>query len=470
MGTEKTGRRAAPAKRGGSGHKPPALPERRVESDRDLAAILNLVRSGEADTRHTIEAKSGLGRAVVAARLATLIERGLLEEGELGRAVGGRAPRLIRFRADAGLILVALLGPSSIGVGVADLSGRLVVEHHEAADLGLGPARILKRLHTLFDWALEQHQDNRKVWGIGLALPGPVEAEEARPFASPVLHVGPAWDDFPIVENLVVRYGAPVWIRSHVEMMALGEWRAGSGGGAKNLVFADLGREIGAGLILNGRPYRGAQGGAGMIGHSATGDDTAICRCGNTGCLDLVASSDAIAREGESLARDGRSRYLAEALAKREAVTAADVQTGAQLGDPHCAELLSRCGRLIGTALAAVTNALNPSAIVLGGPLAQTGDILLAAIREAVYRRAHPLVTRDLRITRSQMGNSAGLVGLALLVADDLFAGGMLDAWINLGTPLLHPEMDALLVRARQITSRADERPKPPAETALQAG
>ena len=121
-----------------------------------LATILTLIRAGAATTRIDIERKAELGRAVVADRLATLEQLGLVEEGDLGPAMGGRAPRQVRFRAHIEVILGAHVDRTSLAVGLADLAGNLIVEHHEAADLALGPEPILDRLTTLFLWLLDE--------------------------------------------------------------------------------------------------------------------------------------------------------------------------------------------------------------------------------------------------------------------------------------------------------------------------
>ena len=144
-----------------------------------LALLLNLVRTGTATTRQELERRSELGRAVVADRLATMIELGLLKEGELGQATGGRAPRQMRFRQDAGSLLVSVIDQSSIALGIADLNGQMLVEHHEAAQLDAGPEVILDRLATIFDWLLKE-TEKPAPWGIGLALPGPIEKPSAR--------------------------------------------------------------------------------------------------------------------------------------------------------------------------------------------------------------------------------------------------------------------------------------------------
>lgn len=415
----------------------PRSSRRKARAERDtLAQVLFLIRDSGAATRQEIERSSGLSRAVVVDRLATLTARGLVEEGELGESTGGRAPRRVRFKATAGHVLVASLGTTTLSVGLADLSGRLLFEHHELADIGLGAEQTLDRVEELFDWMLEEHTAVREPWGIGLALPGVIEPTNGRLDSHPILHLLPGWGDYPAGDRLSKKFGAPVLIENEVHMMALGELRAGRGTDSDDLVFVKIGTGISAGVCLEGRLHRGAHGCAGDIGHVAVSDDEeVVCRCGNTGCLEALAGGAVIAREAQLGAEEGRSRYLEEVIASGRPVTSADVGIAAQRGDPFCIELLSRSGRMVGATLATVVAAHNPSLVVVGGGVAQAGEILVAAIREALYRRSRSLATRDLHIVRSEMGKTAGLVGATLAVTDELFSWDYLRSWIDVGSP-----------------------------------
>lgn len=422
-----------------------------------LTTLLSLVRTGAATTRHELERQSELGRAIVTDRLATLIRLGLVEEGELGQAVGGRAPRHVRFRTRAGMILAAMIDHSSLAVGISDLAGRPLAEHHEAVELAAGPEPVVERLSTLFNWMLEEHGEGADVWGVGLAAPGPVHKPGDQRLFAPVLSAFQNWDGFPFVDELALRAGAPVWLRSGVQTMTMGEFRSGSGIGVEDMIFVKLGRSIGAGVISQGVLHRGAHGAAGLIGYTSVDGES----------LEAIAGSETIGREARQAAETGRSPYLAGVLARAGEVTVTDAGHGAQLGDGFCIELLARAGRAVGEALAPLANLLNPSLIVLGGSVAQTGDILLAAVREAVYRQSHPLVTRDLRILRSQMGGSAGLVGAAQVVVEALFEPRFLQGWIALGVPREHPESRDFLARAANAMKREPQRPKPPGQVVV---
>ncbi|MDE0114519.1 MAG: ROK family protein, partial [Albidovulum sp.] len=230
---------------------------------------------------------------------------------------------------------------------------------------------------------------------------------------------------------------------------------------AKNMLFVKIGKRIGAGMVIDGNLYRGSQGAAGLIGQSPMEIN------GRMAPLDQVAGSDAIAREGQKSAQNGSSPALEDILKRNGQVTAIDVGQAALSGDPVSMEIMARCGRMVGRAVAGLANLLNPSTIVLSGSVPQTDDILLAAVREAVYGESHPLVTRDLRISSSRLSSSAGLVGAAMVVVEGIFSPNILRSWVALGSPLDLPEFQSALAFAREAISRRagvrEAEPAPPA-------
>ena len=398
-----------------------------------LVTVLDYVRTHGSTTRPNLVQATGLSRAVVTQRVGELLERGLLVEGELGRSTGGRAPRILRFPAESGHLLVADLGATSVDVALADLSGKILAHVQEPCDISAGPEEVLDRVEELFVRSLvDAEQRPGSLWGIGIGVPGPVEFDSGRPVAPPIM---PGWDRYAVRERFASHH-VPVWVDNDVNIMALGERRAGIARGHDNVVFIKIGTGIGAGIIVDGRLHRGAQGCAGDVGHMQVTDDPAVvCRCGNVGCLEAIAGGGALGRGGEAAAGDGRSRFLAAVLHEKGSVGAHDVARGATHGDPTCVALLTHAGQLVGHMLASVVNFFNPSLIVVGGGVAGAGDLLLAAIRETVYRRSLPLATRELVVTRSALGDTAGVVGAAAIVTDELFRQSHLTQWLDVGTP-----------------------------------
>ena len=416
---------------------PGALPDEVLD---DLVTVLDEIRRGRSSSRSELVERTGLGRAIVARRVGDLIDRGLVTEGNVGPSTGGRPPRQLAFRATAGHLLVADLGATSIDVAVTTLDGRILGHHDEPARIEDGPDACLDRVDALFASLLATTTDiPGRLWGIGIGVPGPVEFGSGRPISPPIM---PGWDGYPIRERFAADHGAPVWVDNDVNVLALGEWRSGVAAGHDNVVVVKVGTGVGAGIISDGRIHRGSQGSAGDVGHIQVSDDpTVVCRCGNIGCLEAYAGGAALGRAGEIAARDGRSPRLATALDRNGTVPAEDVARAASFGDPVAVAMLQAAGRRVGSMLASVVNFFNPSLIVIGGGVANSPDLFLAAIRETIYRRSLPLATRDLRIAHSSLGGLAGVIGASSMVVDQLFSRESIGVWLEAGDPAGAPEV-----------------------------
>ena len=404
-----------------------------------LAAVLDAVRGSGLRTRPDLVRWLGLGRNVVSQRVAQLIDLGLLDEGRLAPSTGGRPSRELRLRSEAGCLLVAEMGATGLQAGLSNLDGSLLAQHTEACDVALGPEPTLTRLEQIFDELLARAPLGQPLWGVGAGLPGPVEFSKGRPIAPPIM---PGWDGYPVRDRLSARYQVPAWVDNDVNVMALGELRAGIGRGEQDLIYVKVGTGIGAGLISAGRLHRGAQGAAGDIGHvSVQDDDSVLCRCGNTGCLEALAGGYALSRDGLAAAQSGRSGALADVLSRTGHITARDVTTAAHAGDQASLALVTRAGRLVGRVLATLVNFYNPSLIVMGGQVSAGEGVFLGELRRTVYSRSLALGSRDLRIKTSPLGDGAGLLGSAFLVADQLLSRDCLAQWIHEGSPVGRPEL-----------------------------
>lgn len=392
-----------------------------VGQARELAEIVDLFRRRGPVTRPMVIRETGLGRAVVARRLADLQASGLIVAAGSEASSGGRPPRKLQFNAALGHVLVADLGATSTDVAIADLSGRILVRQSEDADIAAGPEPVLGRLEELFDEVLGSGIDlPGTLWGIGIGIPGPVEFSTARPVSPPIM---PGWDGYPIRERLSGRYDVPVWVDNDVNVMALGERAEGIGQGSDDMIFVKVGTGIGAGIVSHGALQRGAQGSAGDVGHiQVIADPAVVCRCGKIGCLEAVAGGGALGRTATRVAAGGENAALATVLAQQGAVTARDVAAAARHGDQTSILLLREAGRYIGQMLAAAVNLLNPSLIVIGGGVAESGDVLISSVREVIVGRSTALATRHLKVLQSMLGDRAGVTGAAVMVLDELFA------------------------------------------------
>ena len=416
------------------------MPTERMEN---LAAVLAAVR-GTADMTQPLLAKHvGLGRSVVTARIAELESAGLVTFDGMGPSTGGRAPRQLRLRAEAGVVVGAAIGATGMDIGLADLAGQVLAHVSVPIDIADGPELVLGQVETQVDAMLAASAPDRDVWGVGVGVPGPVEFATGLPVAPPIM---PGWDAYPIRERMSAKWSAPTWVDNDVNLLALGELRNNPAAAAvQDLLYVKIGTGIGAGLVSGGRIHRGANGSAGDIGHIVVAEaESVICRCGNTGCLEAVAGGAALAREGRRLAEAGGSPIMARLLQAHGHLSPADVATAARNGDGAARALLARAGRLVGSSLATLVSFFNPGVVVLGGGVIAAGDYVLAAIRESVYRRSLPLATRTLRIEPSAAIETGGLSGAVHLVLDEVFAAHRLAHWLSQSSPAGRPELASL--------------------------
>ncbi|WP_354246945.1 ROK family protein [Agromyces sp. PvR057] len=395
-----------------------------------LAAVVDLIRTGAAETRPELIARSGLGRKVVAQRVEQAIELGLVEEGALAPSGGGRQARMLRFRADAGHVLVTLIGASEFTVAVSDLSGRLLEVAHEDWDLAAGPEATMERVHQNFETLSSRFRG--RPWAVGVGLPGPVDYESARLVAPPIM---PGWDGFSARTWLRERYDAPVWVDNDVNLMALGEWTRSPARDGRDMLFIKVGTGVGAGIVVRGRLVRGENGAAGDIGHThITDDPTKVCRCGKVGCLEAVASGWSMLAEARR--RVGESPTLSGILERTGTLALGDLGAAARRDDSLSNELIESNARTVAEVAANLVNFTNPGTLVIGGGVLRAGDRIVDDIDEVVRSRVTDLVARGLVIRPASLDYLEGVQGAAVLAVENLFAPSTLPRWIEDGNPL----------------------------------
>jgi predicted NBD/HSP70 family sugar kinase len=401
-----------------------------------LITVIECVRTGVAVTRPEIGRVARLGRSIVTQRVEDAIDLGLLEDGDLGGSTGGRAPRNLRFRAEIGSYLFALFGAKHVTLAVADLSGQILAESRTQWDIASGPEATLA-MATESLGKLMSKSNAPAAWATVVGVPGPVEFASGRPIAPPIM---PGWNGYDIKSPLEAHFGAPCFVDNDVNLMALGEVAIlrenATDPMQPDLLFIKVGSGVGAGILSGGRVHRGANGAAGDIGHtSVVQDASVVCRCGQLGCLEAVAGGWALVRDGEVAARDGRSPYLADLMANRGPLEPIDIANGALAGDPVCVEFIVRSAGTVASTLATLVNFYNPHMIVVGGSIAQTGDLFLATLRQTVYRRSLPLATRDLRIVAASSDRNESVLGALELASGETFSRRAMQRWLHEGTP-----------------------------------
>jgi predicted NBD/HSP70 family sugar kinase len=289
-----------------------------------------------------------------------------------------------------------------VRVAVADLSSTVLAERSTALDVDHAATTALDAAVELVDDVLsEAGVDRSLVIGVGAALSGPI-ARDGTVGSTVIL---PGWAGLKAADELSARLGLPAAVDNDANLGALAEVSFGAGRGLSDVIYVMVSSGIGAGIVLGGRLHRGVTGVAGELGHVFVRSGGAVCRCGNRGCLETVASVDALL----DLLRPAHGPGL----------DVADLVRLVAAGDLGARRVVNDAGREIGRILAGLANVLSPAAIIVGGDLGLVSEPLLGGIRECLDRYALPSVADALEVKAGVLGERAEVLGaLALVIGD----------------------------------------------------
>ncbi|WP_179426817.1 ROK family transcriptional regulator [Spelaeicoccus albus] len=354
--------------------------------------ILRLVSSGVVTTRTELADELAAPPSTISSAVGQLVELGLVVEHGQQSSTGGRPRKVLRLGRKDDFAIAADIGAHHARIGVVLPGGRL--EHVENVKFSIdeGPETGLDRLSTAFA-RLAEAQGAENWRAVGLSMPGPVDTGSGTVELPSRM---PGWNRFPIVSWLQDKLARPVVVDNDANCMAFAEQLV-QPNTHRRTVLVKAGSAIGAGIVIDGELYRGANGVAGDITHvrvDAAGDTP--CSCGNTGCLETIASGLALVR-----------------IVSEQGVPVTSVQDVVQLAieaNPIATRAVRRAGAYLGEVLAANVNFFNPDGVYLGGYLA-TLEAFVAAVRSQLYDDCHPLVTRHLSISRAKLGENGGITG-----------------------------------------------------------
>ncbi|MFE7707610.1 ROK family protein [Streptomyces sp. NPDC057486] len=377
--------------------------------------LLQLLRDGRPQTRAELARLTGLARSTVNIRVDALLASGLLAPSGRAASTGGRPPTRFVFNPQARVVVGADLGATHANVALTDLTGQPLSEVAERVDISAGPITVLDWVVATIRQLLDEaDKDVKDLVGIGIGLPGPVEHSSGRPMRPPIM---PGWDGYDVPGHVRHHWDVPVHVDNDVNLMALGE-HVMAHPEVDHLLFVKVATGIGAGIISGRRLLRGAVGAAGDLGHVAVPHASdVLCTCGNTGCLEAVASGHAIIK------------HLTAAGVP--AMTNSDVVALVCNGNTPATQAVHQAGRTIGEILATCVSLLNPELVVIGGSLAQAGESLIAGVREVVYGRSLPLATAHLQIVPATTGIQVGVIGAATMAIQHALAADRVDEVIT---------------------------------------
>lgn len=307
------------------------------------------------------------------------------------------------------------IGGTKILAALISEAGDIISQENYLTLADEGVEAVIDRLLTAVNHALEKAKMRfSQLSGFGIATAGALDARRGIVTGSPNL---PGWHNVPLRDIVAEKLGIQAYLINDASAAALGEYLLGAGVGVSNLIYITVSTGIGGGIIVNGKLYLGADGCAGEIGHMTVDLNGPRCSCGNTGCLEALASGTAVAREAVTRISRGEKSRITELVGDRlEQVDARIVGTAAKEGDALACDIIDKAANYLGIGLANLANIFNPELIIVGGGMSRLGDMLLEPARRVVRERAFQLPAQSLSIVPSQLGDNAGVLGAAMYV------------------------------------------------------
>jgi predicted NBD/HSP70 family sugar kinase len=391
---------------------------------RSEASVISALHAAGSATRADLANLVGLGPAMIAKVVAHLRDLNLIREAGRGAVTGpGRQASLLEVNPSAGHVLGIDIGTDVVHLLVSDLHGSPIVYEEIASSRfeGRTQPEIIGLLADLADQLLDTTNVGRSgIRAIGLAITGIVDSDQG---VCVMRSNTPGWEQFPIASVLGAVLRIPVVLEESARAKSLAERRLGAADAAAcpagSFLYVDAGPAVGAGLVVNGVPFRGVGGLAGELGHVTVDPGGALCRCGNRGCLQATASARAVLAHAADLLQQG----VYSSLAGRErSLTLVALAAAAAEGDKLALGVLTEAGEHLGTAIAMALNLLGLDLVVMGGTLVRCGPVVIEAAQRVVRLRVLPVMAQPRVLVRGRLGSDAAALGVVLQALDWLFA------------------------------------------------
>ncbi len=309
------------------------------------------------------------------------------------------------------------VGGTKILMALLDQQGNFLLEKRFLTRPERKPAEIIEEISLEIERMLQEFAvHSNSLTGVGLCIAGFYDWPAGIMKSSPNL---PGWEMFPVQQEITKLLDCPVLVENDASAAAYGEYLFGAGQGVKDLVHLTLGTGIGAGLVLDGKLFRGSKGFAGELGHIPLLPGGPQCGCGRTGCFETLASGRALAREGNKILAEGQSTFLKTLVPNNNSVTASHIFIAAKQGDPAATEIIKNAAFYLGQGLSLVVNLLNPSRITLGGGLFKEDYLFFLEEAEQQMRQAAVTVSSEaVELARAQFIDEAGILGIFALLKE----------------------------------------------------
>ncbi|MGD1063917.1 MAG: ROK family transcriptional regulator [Terracidiphilus sp.] len=382
--------------------------------------ILHLIHEGAACSRLDIARKMGLSPALITSLVRRLIARGLVAEAAPTSNAVGRKPIPLKIRGDAGHLLGVDIGSYFTHVVVTDLNGRVVHKSQIETGIAEGRVAVLRRVFKCVHETFKASKAPKgSLLGAGIAHSGVIDAKNGVVLSFPRPGQMAEWKNVPLQAIFEKELEIPCRLEDSVRTMAVAERVFGLGKDVNDFLFIEVGMGIGAAFYFNGELYCGGCGKAGEFGHITVNEEGPLCSCGNSGCLESVASCAAMIEASRAAIErgvDSKIRDLAGGDPGRISVEL--IARAAMENDSLAFRVLQEAASYIAIGLADLVNLLNPSLIIFGGALFRAAPQLLSdPLKRVIRQRALEKSANDVQLKVSPLGSEAGALGASRIIS-----------------------------------------------------
>lgn len=383
----------------------------------NTSLILNTIREQGPISRAEIARLTKLTPATVTNITSELIKYRLILEAERGESSGGRKPVMLRINSNGYYVIGIYIGSKGVEIIAANLNADIIYSDKINIDSSIPSSDVLKQIkNKIKRWM--QENTNKKILGIGIGAHGLVKSREGVSIYAPNL----GWENVPIKDELEKELNIPVFLDNDVRTMTLGENWFGVAKDVSNFIFVYVGYGIGGSIVIDNQLYRGINEGAGEIGHTTIERNGPKCSCGNYGCLQALASEQAIVNRVKELLQQGKKSSIVECVGGDLCRISPEIVIEAALNHDYLAlEVIKEKARYLGIGVANLINTINPSLVIINGRIIKLGDIVMDCIRQEVEKRSMKYLQYSTDITFSRLHEKAVLKGAVALVLCETF-------------------------------------------------
>lgn len=376
--------------------------------------VFDLIRRKGPISRAEIARTIGLSIPTVMKITEEFSHKQFVQDVGKGESSGGKRPELLELIPDSKYIIGVGVGRSKTNVLMMNLAGEVFIREIMETGGTVVPEVWISRLIQVIENVIrESGLPEKRILGMGIGMPGILDEESGKVLFSPDFK----WENVDMLTPIRERFKMDITIENANRALAMGEYYFGAGVDSRNFLVVNLGHGIGSAIMREGEFYRGSSGSSGEIGHIILEKNGPKCNCGNKGCLEAIASGNAIARDAKIAVLEGNASKIMELVnGDINRIEAKTVFEAAHLGDQMAIQITDRAMQYIGIGLANYINLLDPDLIILFGGLTNAGDIFLKKIKEVLRERQMKFAGRQVKLVISQMGENGTAVGSASLV------------------------------------------------------